>query len=123
MRRRVTEKYPGYDAKYHYLAYLDYWLRLAEQGVVLEAVPTPTARRYLTPSSDTMRGGSERIIAELNQVLRRHGNLYWVLRYHCSGEITARRILGLCRRTVTKPFRRGPRPEQKPQTTLTRSRE
>lgn len=105
MRRRVAEKYPGYDTKYHYLAYLDYWLRLAEQGVVFEAVPTLTARRCLTPSSDTVRGGSERIIAELNRVLRRHGGIYWVLRYHCSGEITTRRILGLCRRTVLKPFR------------------
>jgi glycosyltransferase involved in cell wall biosynthesis len=123
IRRRVIEKYPGYDTKYHYLAYLDFWLRLVEQGVVFEAVPTPTARRYLTPSSDTMSGSSERISAELNQVLRHHGNLYWVLRYHCGGEITARRILGLCRRAVTRPFRRRPRSQQEPRTLTTRSEE
>lgn len=73
-RRSVFEKYGGYDTRYHYLAYLEIWLRFAKNGVVLEAIPQVITKRYLTVHSDTMTGG-RRIIEEKDEIFWIYGGI------------------------------------------------
>lgn len=92
-RRHVLTDIPGYDTRFHYLAYLEHWLRCAKQGVVFEVVPHVVANRYLTADSDTIKGGASKIEAEFDRVLRLHGGWYWVLRRRCNGDMRPHNVL------------------------------
>ncbi len=74
-RRRVFERFGHYDLRYHYLAYLEYWLRLTGRGARVDVIEDLTTRKSYTAVSDTAAGDPRRIDAELRQVLRRHGGL------------------------------------------------
>lgn len=76
-RRSVYQRLGGYDTRYHYLAYLEIWLRFAKAGIAFKAIPEVIAKRYLTTQSDTIKGDPERISKELQHVLKLHGDIRW----------------------------------------------
>jgi glycosyltransferase involved in cell wall biosynthesis len=81
-RRHVFQKWGGFDCRFHYLAYLDIFLRLAKNRVCFEAVPTLITKRYLTQKSDTIRGNKKVISRELERVLGLHGGIPWKVKQY-----------------------------------------
>lgn len=79
-RKKAYDRIGGYDTRFHYLAYLDFWLRACLSGSQCEAVPFLNTKRYLTPSSDTRSGTSVQINNELRSVIRKYARFSWFVR-------------------------------------------
>jgi glycosyltransferase involved in cell wall biosynthesis len=103
-KREVFELHGGYDTRFHYLAYLEMWLRWASHGVVLQCVPDVIMHRFLTPSSDTVRGSTEAISKELDKVLWMYGDLEWMVKRGVSRYLS-RRGYDTCSRLNIHPMR------------------
>ncbi len=79
-RRRLYVRVGGFNLDYRYMAYLEFWLRATRAGARCEGIEQPVARRYLTPSSDTMKGARDVIDREHRRLLWQYGGLGYFVR-------------------------------------------
>jgi glycosyltransferase involved in cell wall biosynthesis len=103
-RRAIFEEYGGYDTRFHYLAYLEIWLRFAKKNVSFHVLPRVIANRFLTSDSDTIKGDSDRIAAEMKEVLNLHGDLKWLITKYYRKK-AQRQLHQLCNRLGIHPLR------------------
>ncbi len=111
-RREVLEKHGGYDERFRYWGYLDFFFRLIKSGVRIRVVPAEVLITYQTPASDSIRANENaRWNLEWKIVQKRHNNLYWRAWHVLGGEVT---WLSLLRWTFRKAslvcFGESPRP-------------
>jgi glycosyltransferase involved in cell wall biosynthesis len=109
-RKRVVDLVGGYDLRLHYFAFWDFFFRLEKAGARMWTIPELVIHRHTTPVSDTLLGpASPRWKQEYDSVAYRHGGVYWLVWHRCSGKITVRKVLAMCRKDLGARFNIHPR--------------
>ena len=105
-RKRVFQIGGGYDTEFHLFAYWEMWIRHAKRGLKFYIVPEPILHRLQTPVSDGQVFKTHpRWNQEYLEIVRRHGNRYWMLWHKFGGTIIPAKYLAIrfCNRFGIRP--------------------
>lgn len=86
-RRRVFDKFGGYDVRYKYFGYWEMFCRQVRAGAVFEHMHTVILRRIFTPKSDIFVQNPRTARKERYRILRQYGGMKWVLKSFWNGNV------------------------------------
>jgi glycosyltransferase involved in cell wall biosynthesis len=92
-RKRVFDRFGGYDFPFRYWCCLEMWCRHAKNGVVFQQISRIIARRYYTPKSGNSNLDMKEYWKSYYTILWRYGGLYWLLRSHFGPEARIKDVI------------------------------